>query len=94
MQNMATIAKHNADPTKTYQLGVNQFSDLTDTEFAALHLTLRIPKEEIKVTSDDISVASLGNDELDWLAKGKVSAIKDQGTSCVAGWAFASTSAL
>ena len=30
---MLKIAEHNANPLKTYEMGVNQFTDLSDAEF-------------------------------------------------------------
>lgn len=32
------MEKHNSDPTQTWQMGVNQFSDLTKEEFVATYL--------------------------------------------------------
>ena len=32
------MEKHNADPTQTWQIGVNQFSDLTKEEFMSTYL--------------------------------------------------------
>jgi len=32
------MEKHNSDPTQTWQMGVNQFSDLTKEEFVSTYL--------------------------------------------------------
>ena len=42
-KNLQNIQAHNQRKDKTYEMGVNQFTDLTEEEFAAIHLTL-IPR--------------------------------------------------
>jgi hypothetical protein len=37
-KNLATIAAHNSNEKRTYDMGLNQFSALTDEEFASLYL--------------------------------------------------------
>ena len=37
-QYVAAMEKHNADPNQKWQMGVNQFSDLTHDEFKATYL--------------------------------------------------------
>jgi hypothetical protein len=38
LHNLEAMRAHNADPSQTYQMGLNQFSALNDAEFAALYL--------------------------------------------------------
>ena len=33
---------------------VNQFSDLTDAEFSALYLTLKVPQKDVKVEENRV----------------------------------------
>jgi hypothetical protein len=40
--NVANVEQHNADTTQTYKMGINQFTDLTQTEFATQYLTLKV----------------------------------------------------
>lgn len=47
LRNVASIEAHNSDPQITYHRGVNQFTDLTDAEFEAMYLTLKVPSKEI-----------------------------------------------
>jgi hypothetical protein len=42
-KNAQQIDLHNSDPTRTFDQGVNQYSDLTKEEFAASFLTLLPP---------------------------------------------------
>lgn len=37
-ENLLKIEKHNSDPKQTWQMGVNQFSDLTQEEFVSTYL--------------------------------------------------------
>lgn len=50
-KNVQQINLHNSDPTRTFEQGVNQFTDLTQEEFAATLLTVLPPPESIEVTS-------------------------------------------
>jgi hypothetical protein len=65
------IAEHNANPQNTYQMGVNQFTDLTDTEFQALYLTLQVPKNHKPIKVESEKTSPLVGD-IDWLANNKV----------------------
>lgn len=41
-RNVAKIEAHNADPSQTYKMGVNQFTILTQEEFVSTYLTTLI----------------------------------------------------
>ncbi len=41
LRNLEIIKQHNADPSQTYKMGVNQFTGLTDQEFMMIYLTPR-----------------------------------------------------
>lgn len=61
--NVAKIEAHNADPTQTYTMGENQFTDLTQEEFIATYLTLRLPED---FQPSEYSDSAEPNDSADW----------------------------
>jgi hypothetical protein len=63
----------------SFTVGMNQFGDLENAEFARMYLTLQQPATPLQVELLEIDPNVATQDSKDWRQSGVVSRVKDQG---------------
>jgi C1A family cysteine protease len=93
--NLRSIILHNLDRTQTFTMGINQFTDLTSSEFKLEYINIR--SKPVNITSygckEFIGTNSNLPSSIDWRYKNAVTSVKDQG-QCGSCWTFSATGAI
>ncbi|PQQ06039.1 ervatamin-C-like [Prunus yedoensis var. nudiflora] len=95
--NVQFVEKFNTEGNKTYKLGLNEHSDLSDEEFLRQRTGYKRATELTSSANISFSYKDLSPTDvppsIDWREKGAVTPIKNQG-SCGSAWAFSAVAAV
>ncbi|XP_022847739.1 senescence-specific cysteine protease SAG39-like [Olea europaea var. sylvestris] len=93
-ENVEYIETFNKAGTRAYELGINQFADLTNKEFQASRNGYKMSPflKSPKVSSFRYENMTAVPSSMDWRKKGAVTGVKDQG-QCGCCWAFSAVAA-
>jgi cathepsin H len=93
-ENLLKIVEHNQDSSKSWKMGINEYSDMTDEEFFNYFKLDNMAPQQCSATGSgtQYNVNEIPA-EFDWRTLNKVTPVKNQG-SCGSCWTFSTIGAM
>lgn len=93
-ENLRSIAEHNSNPSRTYDMGFSDYTDMTDAEFMEFFGLKLKAEQNCSATNRKLKTfVTRSPPEFDWRREHKVTPVKNQG-KCGSCWTFSTVGAM